>query len=177
MSGRPLRFPLVLLAGAAVLTTGATSAAAASSRKQFTLYSVATGFRYVNHKDDRARGDLKNPFNADVASLKPPKESGKGPLAGDESVWSFKLYTSAKLTKSVGSAVYRCTYNFGRVANCDAQYSLNKGALFATGPIDFKATQFTLAVTGGTSAYFGFRGEVAAVPVPGKAERLEFVSG
>ena len=44
----------------------------------------------------------------------------------------------------------------------------------ASGPTNFHATTFTLAVSGGTGKYLGARGQVSSAPL-GKGHRLTFV--
>jgi hypothetical protein len=151
----------------------APSAAAAGTRT-LTLYAYATQVRFADHADDRSRGILKNPFNADTKSLA-PKTTGKGPQAGDSARFSFKLYSDAGLKRSAGSAVYNCTFNFAHHALCEALYELKTGTLFASGPTDFDTTRFTLAVTGGTSKFLGLRGQVSSAPAARNAHRLDFI--
>lgn len=170
----------LIAATAALFAVGllSSSAEAASDTHQLTIYARATQAQFVNHSDDRSRAIDANPFNADTKSLIPltkKKEQGNGPFPGDNALYSFKLFSDAGLKKSVGSAVYSCTYNFSHQAICDANFQLNGGAMFASGPADFDATSFTLAVTGGTNKYFGARGQVSAGPASKDAHRLSFL--
>jgi hypothetical protein len=158
--------------GAAGVASGSTRAAA--GQQKLTVYSVATLAQFINHQDDRQRAVTNNPFNADTSKLV-DKEKGKGPFAGDDTLYSFTLYASADKKKKIGSAVYTCHYNFTRHALCTAYYELNGGTLLASGPVDFNSTHFTLALTGGTSKYLGQNGEVAMTPISDNVQRLAFV--
>lgn len=167
VSAHGVRLALVLLAGAALFAAGVTvsSAEAATSQKTLTLYAVASKYQFIDHADDRARGLVKNPFNADIKQLDPKAreyEKGKGPYPGDDALFTFKLYSDASLKKRVGSAVYECVYNFNKHAMCNADFDLSNGSsLFAAGPIDFNSPDFALAVTGGTGKYLGAHGQVS----------------
>jgi hypothetical protein len=184
--GSRILFPLALLMGAALLAgrVASSSAAPTTGEQRLTLYAVATAAQFMDHSDDRARGDGNNPFDVDTKALAPvsaAKEKGKGPYPGDDALYSFKLYAGADLKQRVGSATYTCVYNFDQKALCEAFFSVNGSTLFASGPVDFTGTQFTLAVTGGTSKYLGTRGEVASAPAAKPAakneNRLDFVFG
>ncbi len=158
-----VRGPASLLAAAAVVAVGAASAQARSPQA-LTVYAVASHATFVDHADDRARGLNKNPFNADIKTLVPrteAREKGKGPFPGDEAQLMFKIYRGANLKKQIGSAVDTCTDNFAKHALCRADFNLNDGSLFAAGPVDFGASDFTLAVTGGTGRYTGAHGQVS----------------
>jgi hypothetical protein len=177
---------IALLVGVALFAGRVTSGSARteSGKQRLTVYAVATAAQFMDHSDDRARGDGNNPFDADTKALAPvsaAREKGKGPYPGDDALYSFKLYAGADLKQRIGSATYTCVYNFDQKALCEAYFTLNGSALFASGPVDFTSTQFTLAVTGGTSKYLGTRGEVASAPAAkpsAKNEtRLDFVFG
>jgi len=164
------------VACAAVVVAGAAATAQRTTASKRTIYAVATRAQFVNIADGITRGDVKNPFNADV-KLMVPKPNGKGPLPGDTALFSFKLYTSAARKNSVGTASYTCTYTFGNKGTCEAYFDLKNGTIFATGPVDFSASTFSLAITGGTSAYLGADGQIGSIPVAasGKPEtRLDF---
>ncbi len=141
----------------------ASSAPAIMKSHSLTFYAVVTRAQFVNHADDRARGDAANPFNADTKALAPvsqSREKGKGPFPGDDVLYKFKLYRAPNLKSPVGSAVYTCVYNFSQHALCEGSYQLTAGTMFASGPVDFNSNDFTLAVTGGTGGYIGNRGQV-----------------
>lgn len=69
------------------------------------------------------------------------------------------MYSSALLTRTIGSASYTCTFTFDQQAICEALYKLDAGTLSAAGDVDFKSTHATMAVTGGTGRYLGATGE------------------
>jgi hypothetical protein len=162
--------------GTALLAASVASAStkAAAGQKKLTIYSVATIAQFINHQDDRQRALGNNPFNADTSKLV-DKEKGTGPFAGDDTLYSFTLYTSENLKTKAGSAVYTCHYNFTKHALCTAYFVINGGTLLAAGPVDFNSTHFTLALTGGTTKYIGANGQVAMSPVTKNEQRLEFV--
>ena len=166
---------VALVAAAAGLL--AANAGAAVRTKTFTLYARATQVQYLNHADDRQRGLYGNPFNVDAKSLPTPakKGSGSAPGPGDNALFSFKIYKDAALKQKIGTAVYSCTFNFSEIAICDASYELNGGTMTGGGPIDFRKTSFTLAVSGGTGTYFGARGQVSSAPAVKNVHRLDFV--
>ncbi len=137
------------------------SVRAGVANHKLTFYAYATHVRFVNHADDRARGNIHNPFNADAKSLVTVTK-GTGPFPGDTAQYNFKLYRDPNLKHGAGSAVYTCTFNFAHHAICTALYEVSTGTMFASGPTDFDSTQFTLAVTGGTGKYLSARGQVSS---------------
>lgn len=162
------------LAGAAVVVS---AASAAVSTQSLTIYASAVRVQFVDHSDDRTRGTTKNPFNADVDALLPKsqqKQKGGGPYPGDTATYSFKLYRDARLSKSLGTAEYSCSFAFNKRAFCTASFYLKGGSIFAAGPADFTSTRFRLAVTGGTEKYVGAVGQVSAVPAADNSHRLSF---
>jgi len=168
---------LSLLAGAALLATAAAPAARTGSRT-FTVYGVAKTMQFMNHEDDRRRGMTNNPFEVNRAKslrivVKGSEKNG-GPFPGDDVLYSFDLYKNAALKKSAGSAVFTCYYDIGRHATCDGYFELPGGLILATGSVVFDSSKFTLSVEGGTSSYFGKRGQVAAAPAVEKSQRFRF---
>jgi hypothetical protein len=150
-------------------------AATATAGRALTVYAVATRVQFTNHADDRVRGEGKNPFNIDVKKLPIPKSNGKGPQAGDEARFAFKLYSDPGFKHPIGSASYSCTFNFGNKALCKADFELSAGAIIASGPANFASTALTMAVSGGTGEYLGLRGQVSSAPAGKNAHRLTFV--
>jgi hypothetical protein len=154
----------------------------ASATKVLTVYSVATGLQYINSADDSARGHVNNPFDGATNKLAPKKSGGgDGPFAGDIAVYSVDLYSNPTLKRHAGKGVYTCYFNYDQHALCQAYYNLSAGGtLVASGPIDFKASGFTIVMTGGTNTYLGVRGEVdvaAAKVAPAKkkgAQKVDF---
>jgi hypothetical protein len=167
----------LLAAGATVAAFALQLGPSAAAAHTLTIYARATQAQFEDHSDDRTRGFAQNPFNADTKSLAPltkEKEKGSGPFPGDNALYKFKLYSDAALRKNIGSAVYSCTFNFGHQAICEADFELRSGALLASGPVDFYASTFMLAVNGGTGHYLGARGQVASAPTVKDAHRLTF---
>lgn len=152
------------------------SAAAAAPPKPVTVYSVATGIQYINTADDRARGQGNNPFDAATKKLLPKSSgTGNGPFAGDVAVYALSLFGDATLKKRAGSGVVTCFFNYDQHAFCQAYYKLSTGStLVASGPVDFRASGFTIVVTGGTNAFIGVRGEVKVAPAPNNAQKVSF---
>ena len=173
-----LRLAAVLAALAALGGVGVSPAPAAVQTRSLVIYLKATRLQFLNHADDRARGDVTSPFDPD-AKLTPPTNANsgaKGTRAGDQALFSFKLYSDLALTKPIGTAVYTCTFNFAQQAACDANFQLNKGTVFASGPADLLTGNFTLAVIGGTSGYLGIRGQVTSSPTGHQnTTRLDFI--
>lgn len=159
-----------IVAAAALFVATAVSSAASATRS-LTIYAFATKGQYANHADDRTRGALTNPFNADADK---PTSNGKASRAGDNALIALKLYSDASFKKQIGSGTYSCTFTVARIALCAADFELSNGTMTASGPTNFEATTFTLAVSGETGKYLGSRGQVSSVPA-GKGHRLTFI--
>ncbi len=55
------------------------------------VYGKPTRAQFVDHNDDRERGDFTNPFDPDLLPTPPNANSGKkGARAGDNALFSFK---------------------------------------------------------------------------------------
>jgi hypothetical protein len=176
--GRGMVSPLLLLALAALAVAAlftAGSASASTGQQKFTIYSVATQEQFMNMSDDRARGKGNTPFGNFKDTSTPTKESGVGPFPGDIALFSFALYTSADLSKSAGSGVFTCQYNFNQNAFCDVSYQLSGGTLICAGAFNFNAKTFTLTIKGGTGKYRSMKGNISALPAVNHAQRLNFV--
>jgi len=156
---------------AACVASGRASATA--SDHGLTIYARVTQAQFMDHSDDRVRGDYANPFNTDTR-IAPPKD-GAGALPGDNALFTFKLFSDRSLKNRVGTGTYSCTFNFAHRALCEADFQLNTGLMIAAGPVDFNSTRFTLAVTSGTGKYLGVRGEVASSPASVDVHRLSFL--
>lgn len=159
-----------------VIASVSVSSAGATANRVVTVYSVATGLQYINSADDAARGRVNNPFDDALKRLAPQSSnSGKGPFAGDVALYALNLYSNPTLKRPAGSAVYTCFFNYDQHALCQAYFKLTHGGtLVASGPIDFKASGFTIAVTGGTQTYLGARGEVKVAAARRHAQKLDF---
>lgn len=156
------RFSLIIVCASALAAVAAgVGAKAASPETDVTLYAVTVRAQFVNEADDIARGGGTNPFNVDVKTV-PPRPNGKAPLPGDDALFEFKLYSDTALKHAVGFGSYTCKYGFGNVGICEAYFSLGRSTLFGSGPVDFDKTAFTVALSGGTGAYFNDNGEVLA---------------
>jgi hypothetical protein len=155
---------LAALAALVAVGVGVTSATAstksASGVQRFTYYSSVKNERYINNVDDLSRGEGHNPFG-NVSSVKPPtNEKTSGPLAGDEAMYAFDLFTNSDLKTKAGSVIFVCWYNFNRNALCDAAFQLSGGTLIGKGAFNFSNQQFSLALLGGTSKYRSTGGSV-----------------
>jgi hypothetical protein len=148
-------------------TTSATNTVpaptATTPRHSFVVYAKSKRTQFVNHADDRARGDKLNAFNSDT--LGPPADANtgkKGTRAGDSALVSLTLYSDPNLTRFVGTATYSCTFNFAQEAVCDGQFDVGGGTIIALGPARLDGSEITLAVTGGTGRYAGAHGQVTS---------------
>jgi hypothetical protein len=153
--------PVLLIAPSTSLALAAH--ASPVGQKTFRLYGIGTAAQFINHADDRARGDTTNPFNADpakIAAASQASEKGKGPYPGDDALYRFKLYRGPNLHPQIGTAVLSCVFNFKHQALCEATFVVTGGSFFASGPTNFDSASATLAVTGGTGTYLGATGEV-----------------
>jgi hypothetical protein len=152
-----------------------------SSRSQgalrMTLYSKTHAQQYLNHEDDRQRGQGNNPFGSYTDAQPTTRETGKGPYPGDTAYFLFYVYPDAKLTKRIGTATLSCTYNFSKNAYCDVSYQLKGGVLTGAGAFNFNTTEFALAIEGGTGTYQGRSGDVEVTARVGDphVQRLAFV--
>ena len=169
------RAPFVVVAFALMCASLVVSGAGAAGNRTLTVYSIATGLQYINTADDRARGQVNNPLDSTANKLAPKSAGRKGPFAGDIAVYALKLFSNSALTRPAGSAVYTCYFNYDRHALCQAYYKLKSGGtLVASGPVDFKVSNFTIVVSGGTNKYIGARGEANAVAAAGNAQKIDF---
>jgi hypothetical protein len=171
------RFAAALVAGGVVaaVTVPAAQATTHASRS-FVLYAKQTHAQFVSHSDDRERGDFKNPFSGADIPTPPNANSGKkGARAGDNALFTLKLYSDTKLTRSVGTATYSCTVNFGQQAVCDGQFQLKNGTMIAMGPADLKSGNLDLPVTGGTGRYAGAHGQLTSRSAGGTRQTTQII--
>ena len=157
------RLPAALAAAATAATMAVPVATATTQGRSFVFYAKPTRAQFINHADDRARGDKSNPFNADILPTPPSANAGKkGARAGDNALFSLKLYSDPNLKRPVGNAIYSCTFNFAHEAICEADFELSNGTMIAMGPAKLDISEFVLAVTGGTGRYAGAHGQVTS---------------
>lgn len=164
---------VVLLATALVVP--AASGGSQASRK-LTVYAVPATVQFMNHADDRLRGMSTNPFKlkSDAVIIGAGgKEKGLGPFPGDDVLYGFKVFSDAKRTKQVGTAIFTCYYTFAKRATCDSYFELAGGVILASGQVPFGQPHFALGVTGGTQAYFGALGEASSSAAAGNSERFD----
>jgi hypothetical protein len=172
MTGRRVsrRLPAALVAVAIAMTVAVPVALATTQApRSVVFYAKPTRAQFINHNDDRARGNFTNPF-ADALPTPPNANSAKkGARAGDNALFTLKLYSDAKLKRLVGTAAYSCTVNFGQQALCEGQFELGGGGtMVAMGPADLKSGDFVLPVTGGTGRYAGAHGQLTSSSAGGK---------
>jgi hypothetical protein len=167
-----------VVAALVILATAlAVPAASGSSRasQKVTVYAVPTTVQFMNHADDRLRGMSTNPFKlkSDAVIIGAHgQEKGYGPFPGDDMLYGFKLFSDAKRTKPIGTAMFTCYFQFQKRATCDSYFDLASGLLLASGQVPFGASHFALGVIGGTRAYFGALGQVNSTPASGNAQRF-----
>jgi hypothetical protein len=161
------RFAGAVAVLALALATLVPFAGATTQGQSFFLYAKPTQAQFINRADDRERGLKSNPFNADVIPPAPKANGGKkGGRAGDNALFAFKLYSDAKLTRLVGTAVYSCTFNFAHEAICEADFEMNRGSMIAMGPAQLGSSfsRIVLPVTGGTGRYKSAHGQMTSMP-------------
>jgi len=159
------RLPAALAAFALAAAMAVPLASAKTQGRSFVVYAKPTRAQFINHNDDRDRGHIRNPFNPDPLPAHPKSNTGKkGARAGDNALFSFKVYSDRRLTRLIGSAVYSCTFNFAQEAICEASFDLNGGTMVALGPATLDDANIVLPVIGGTGRYAGAHGQLTSRP-------------
>jgi hypothetical protein len=184
MTGRRVsrRLLAALLAAAVTAAVAVPVALAATqARRTFVLYAKPTRAQFIDHNDDRERGNFTNPFADILPTPRNANTGGVGARAGDNAIFTLKLYSDSKLKRAVGTAAYACTVNFGQQAMCEGQFELSGGAtMIAMGPADLKTGELVLPVTGGTGRYAGAHGQLTSKPTGKKSStqiiRFELIS-
>jgi hypothetical protein len=158
------RLPAALAAVALAATMAAPVAPATTRGRSFVFFGKPTRAQFINHADDRERGNkILKPFLADVLPTPPKANAGKkGARAGDNGLFSLQLYSDPKLTRPVGTATYSCTFNFAHEAICEGLFELGGGTMIAMGPANLDTGNFVLPVTGGTGRYAGAHGQLTS---------------
>lgn len=160
---------------ATLIGLGSGSARASSDSRTLTLFSAGSAEQFLDHSDDRARGEGNNPFGAFADTPAVAEPGSNGPFAGDQAIYQLKLYRNAGLTQKVGTAVFSCLYNFNHNAYCDVVFDVSgSGSLIAAGDFSFDATHFNLAITGGLRKFKGESGSVTGTQAAHHAQRLVF---
>jgi hypothetical protein len=162
------RLPAALAAFALLATMAAPLASATTQGRSFVVYAKPTRAQFINHNDDRDRGHIRNPFAPDLPTHPKANNSKQGARAGDNALFSFKLYADRRLTRPVGTAVYSCTFNFAQEAICEASFNLNGGTMVALGPATLDTPNIVLPVIGGTGRYAGAHGQFTSRPTGAK---------
>jgi hypothetical protein len=165
-----MRHGLAVSIALVALSAACVSVAPASAKsRSYVFYAKATRAQFIDHSDDRDRGNIINPFNSDAALPTPKNANGgkAGSHAGDNAIFTLKLFSDAGLKNPVGSATYSCTFNFGHEALCEANFTLTNGTMIALGPANLDSPEFILPVTGGTGGYNGAHGQMTSVPSSG----------
>ena len=157
------RLPLALVAVALAATVaGPAALGSAQASRSIVFYAKPTKAQFIDHNDDRARGNFTNPFADVLPTPKNANNAKPGARAGDNALFTLKLYSDAKLTRAVGTAAYSCTVNFGQQAVCDGQFQFGDGTMIAMGPADLKSGDFVIPVTGGTGRYARAHGQLSS---------------
>lgn len=157
--------PAALVAFAIAATIAVPLAPATTQGRSLVVYAKPTRAQFINRSDDRARGDIKNPFNPDSPPTPPNANSAKkGARAGDTALFSFKLYSDSQLTRPLGNAIYSCTFNFAQEAICEANFTLKGGTMVALGPAKLNSPNIVLPVIGGTGRYGSAHGQFTSRP-------------
>lgn len=167
------RLLTAIAAATATAALAAPGALAAPKLRTFVLYAKPTQTHFVNHADDRERGDIVNPFTDDVLPTPPSANSGKkGTRAGDNGFFTFKLFSDAKQKRPVGTAIFSCTFNFAQEAICSADFQLNGGTMIASGPAKLDGSSFVIPVTGGTGSYASAHGQLTSTTAAKASTRV-----
>ena len=140
--------PRVAAVAVLAVVVGAMLATAANARRTFTIYAVSTQGQYANHADDRSRGALDNPFNADL-----PAPTGKGKALAGRRQRSHRLQALQRplVQEADRLRVTTPARSPRRTSRCARRaFNSNDGSMTASGPTNWDSTAFTLAVSGGT---------------------------
>ena len=141
----------------------------------FVLYSRVQDEQFVKNTDGRARGLPRHSFEAFNTRLPVMSDTGGGPLAGDEEVFRFALYSNQELDSKNGSETVTCFFEQARKAFCGASIQMRNGDdIAASGMLIRKSMKFNFAVTGGTGRYGGDEGALEEIPISHHALRLSF---
>jgi hypothetical protein len=172
---RGLAWWCLAVVAAALLVAGGAGAARAASRARLTIFAVPASVQFMNHADDRLRGMSTNPFNVatSLVIVSGGVEKKGGPFPGDDVLYSFRLYSSPRQQKRLGSAIFTCYYNFSKQAICNSYFELDGGLIVASGSAAFNSTRFTLSITGGTQTYLGALGQVTSRLAPNNTQRFD----
>jgi hypothetical protein len=162
---------VALGASTAVATAGETTLAS----KSLTFYSVGTSEQFLDHADDRARGEGNNPFGNFTDATKTVQPGGNGPYPGDQALFQLTVYRAANLKTKAGVAEFNCIYNFNKNGYCDVLVQIQGGTLIGAGAINFNSTKFTLSISGGSGKFNGASGVMVETPAPNHSQRLAFV--
>jgi hypothetical protein len=171
-AGARFVLPLAAAAVAACLVAGGSHAARVP--RTVTVYSIATREQFMNHSDDRSRGQGNNPFAGfkDTSTPTGTETNGNGPFAGDRSIFDFALFGNRHMTRTVGSASFVCEYVLDKNAFCSVAYKLPGGTLIGNGYFNFNATKFAVSIVGGTGKYADARGQLTADPAVKKLQKI-----
>jgi hypothetical protein len=125
------------------------------------LYSGASRARVVESSAGRVtaqpaalvRSLSGGPFHVDAALVRTAtgtRHAATGPLPGDQALYSLRLFTTAGLGTTAGSAVLTCRYGLDRSAYCDGIVDLDDGMRLTTsGTLNASAGRVALVVSGG----------------------------
>lgn len=146
---------------AVLLGAGASRALVGSG---LTVYALTAKEQFVDHQDDRSRGEGNNPFGNYAANsgALPTNEAAFGPFVGDDGLFADILYAQKSLKSRIGSAEYSCQYIFNKEGACDVVVSLNGGEVVAFGAFGFNTGTFVLAIVGGTGKFVDAHGNIFA---------------
>jgi hypothetical protein len=165
--------PLALATTQGRLTTQGRSS---TQGRTFVVYAKPTRAQFIDHNDDRERSNIRNPFNPDTPPPPPNANSAKkGARAGDNALFSFKVYADYLLTRPIGTAIYSCTFNFSQEAICEVNFTLKRGTMIALGPTKLDTANIILPVIGGTGRYAGAHGQFTSRPAPGNKKNTQIV--
>ena len=104
-------------------SVSATRALAAAGQKRLTLYSVGVAEQFLNHADDRARGEGNNPFGIFTDTPGVAQAGGSGPFPGDQAIYQLNLFADSSLKEKAGSVEFICIYGFNKDGYCDVSFT------------------------------------------------------
>jgi hypothetical protein len=126
--------------------------------------------RVVAEPASLVRSLTGGPFGVDAALVRAAaaRPVSGGPLPGDQALYSLRLFTTAGLARTAGSAVLTCRYGVDRLAYCNGVVDLDDGMrVTASGTLSRGADHVALVVSSRYCRSVARCGRLSAIKVFG----------